>query len=320
MEHPVLYEYLADPFVWNVGKEYFAIGTGREEAERVDETAGWVFPLLHSRDLRHWERLGEALERPDPALGDTYCAPEVAFRDGRYWMYYSVGFRDRAHQIRTASALEPQGPYRDTDENPLVAPTDLPFAIDPHPFRDVDGQWYLFYARDFLDTEGGARVGTALAADHLVRPDRVAGDPSTILRARHDWQRFQSRRPRYSAVCDWHTLEGPCVTFHQGRYYCFYSAGHWENASYGVDYAVADHVLGPYSDARNATGPRVLRTTPGKRIGPGHTSLFKGPNGHDYLAFHAWDPAQTGRRLFIERLHWTHEGPRAESMRQLAVV
>ena len=42
------------------------------------------------------------------------------------------------------------------------APPECPFAIDPHPFQDADGRWYLFYATDFLDTEGGARAGTAL--------------------------------------------------------------------------------------------------------------------------------------------------------------
>lgn len=319
MEHPAFDDYFADPFVWRVGKEYFAVGTGQEESRHVDDAAGWVFPLLRSRDLRHWERLGEALERPDPTLGDTFWAPEVAFRDGRYWMYYSVGFADQGHQIRTAVSLDPAGPFRDTDANPLVAPADLPFAIDPHPFRDADGEWYLFYARDFLDTKGGARPGTALVADCLPRPDRVAGRPVTILRARHDWQRFQARRPMYGGVYDWHTLEGPCVTLHRGKYYCFYSAGRWENATYGVDYAVADHVLGPYSDAGNGTGARVLHTAAGARIGPGHNSLVTDPDGRDYLAFHAWDAGLTARRLFVERLYWTAEGPRAESTRTLAV-
>jgi len=302
MWNPVFNEYFADPFVWAVGKEYFAVGTGRDE----------IFPILHSRDLLHWKCLGDAMERLDPTLGDTYWAPEVAFRDGHYWMYYSVGFSDKNHHIRTAVSRDPQGPYR--DRGTLVAPNDPPFAIDPHPFQDIDGRWFLFYARDFLDTDGGTRVGTALVADDLIRPDRVAGRPKVILRARHNWQRFQSRRRMYGDDYDWHTLEGPCVRRHRGRYYCFYSGGRWEDASYGVDYAVAKSVMGPYSDAGSESGPRVLRTTSGERLGPGHNSIFRGPHRRTYIAFHAWDPAQTGRRLFIERLHWTPKGPRAESM------
>lgn len=312
-KNPVFGHYFADPFVWRVGEEYFAVGTGREEAGGVPEEAGWVFPMLHSRDLVHWERAGEAMERPDPALGDTYWAPEVAVHDGRYWMYYSIGFADKNHQIRVAVADEPLGPYRDVDSNPLVAPDDLPFAIDAHPFRDDDGRWYLFYARDFLDSVGGVRAGTALVVDRLESMDRVVGEPCTVVRARHDWQRFMADRPMYAGVYDWHTLEGPCVVKHGRRYYCFYSAGRWENDTYGVDYAVADRVLGPYSDAGNEAGPRVLRTIPGKVLGPGHNSLVAGPNGHDYLAYHAWDAGMTGRRLCIDRLKWTREGPRSEA-------
>ena len=312
-QNPVFADYFADPFVWRVGNEYFAVGTGREEAVGVDETAGWVFPLLHSRDLAHWSRVGEALERPDPALGDTYWAPEVAVRDGQYWMYYSVGFCDRKHQIRVALADEPTGPYRDMQPRPLVAPVDVPFAIDPHPFHDDDGAWYLFYARDFFDAEGEVRAGTALVVDRLERMDRAVGEPCVVVRARSDWQRFMADRPMYGGVHDWHTLEGPCVVKHDGRYYCFYSGGRWENESYGVDYAVADHVLGPYSDAGNEAGPRVLKTVPGKVIGPGHNSLFTGQDGQDYLAYHAWDAAMTKRRLCIDRLLWTPDGPRSEA-------
>jgi len=43
----------------------------------------------------------------------------------------------------------------------------------------------------------------------------------------------------YGRVWDWHTLEGPFVRKHDGRYYCFYSGGRWETESYGVDYGVA---------------------------------------------------------------------------------
>ena len=63
--------------------------------------------------------------------------------------------------------------------------------------------------------------------------------------------------PMFGGIYDWHTLEGPCVRRHGGRYYCLYSGGCWQNDTYGVDYAVADHVLGPYTDSGNEDGPRV---------------------------------------------------------------
>ena len=98
---------------------------------------------------------------------------------------------------------------------------------------------------------------------------------------------------------------------HNGRYYCFYSGGCWQNDSYGVDYGVADHVMGPYSDSGNENGPRVLKTVPNHVIGPGHNSIIRGPDGEtDYIVYHAWDKKMTMRCMFVDELTWTPEGPR----------
>jgi beta-xylosidase len=323
-QNPIYPAYFADPFLWSHGGEYFAIGTGEREASgQWDGRRERVFPLLRSRDMVHWQPAGAALEPPDPALGRTFWAPEIAYAEGCFWLYYSVGHDDKRHQIRVASSQQPLGPYRDVREEPLVAPGergDPPFAIDPHPFRYADGAWYLFYARDYLDSSQKIHPGTALAVDHLPQMDRVAGEEQTVLRARHPWQRFMANRRIYGNLYDWHTLEGPFVRRHEGRYFCFFSGGRWEEESYGVDYAVADHPTGPYSEETGAaspatetpTQPRVLRTVPGRVIGPGHNSIITAPDGGDYLAYHAWDPAMTARRLCIDPLLWTPHGPRCK--------
>jgi beta-xylosidase len=306
---PVFAEYFADPFVWRHENVFYAIGTGEREAE--GHPSEMIFPLLRSHDLRDWERAGRALLRPDPSLGDNYWAPEVAFAQGKFWLYYSVGFGDQKHQLRVATSDTPAGPFQDTGRA-LIDLSCCPFAIDAHPFQDDDGRWYLFYARDFLDTENGARPGTALMVAPLKSMTELANEGRVILRAFHDWQRFQANRPMYGGTYDWHTLEGPFVRKRQGLYYCLYSAGRWENETYGVDYAVADHVLGPYTSVGNESGARVLHTIPGELIGPGHNSIVTGPDGDDYIVFHAWDAGMTARRMFIEKLAWTPDGPRCE--------
>lgn len=309
--NPVHPDYFADPFVWQHDGTYYAIGTPPAPGVYSERPAR-VFPLLRSGDLFQWEPLGEALVRPDAALGDDFWAPEVAFHEGQFYLYYSVGHRDRDHQLRVAVSPCPEGPYEDCGR-PLIDPADCPFGIDPHPFRDDDGQWYLFYARDFLDTDGGARPGTALVADRLRDMTRLDGAETVILRATRDWQRFLANRMMYGAVYDWHTLEGPFVRKHAGRYYCFYSGGRWETECYGVDYGVADAILGPYVSEGNEDGPRVLRTVPGAVIGPGHNSVVTGPDGAtEWLVYHAWDTAHTARRLSIDRLLWTPDGPRCD--------
>jgi beta-xylosidase len=312
--NPVYKGYFADPFVWEHEGVYYAIGTGAAEAEgEVDEIGERrVFPLLRSDDFVNWHFAGNALLRPDSALGDNFWAPEVAYCDGRFYLYYSVGHEDKNHQLRVAISDRPLGPYQDLGE-PVLDPKSCPFAIDAHPFRDDDGQWYLFYARDFLDTEGGVRAGTALMVDRLVGMTKLTGEGNVVLRARCDWQRFLANRLMYGDRYDWHTLEGPSVRKHGGRYYCFYSGGCWETENYGVDYGVADSVMGPYSDAGNEAGPRVLKTVPGYVLGPGHNSIAIGPDGQtDYIVYHAWDTDKSARRMCLDKLIWTSDGPRCD--------
>lgn len=312
--NPVYPNYFADPFVWQHQGVYYAIGTGPAEAAgQIDASQQQrVFPLLQSDDLVNWQFIGNALTRPDPALGDNFWAPEVAYQDGIFYLYYSVGHEDKNHQLRVATSSAPFGPYQDMGES-LVDPTVCAFAIDPSPFQDDDGQWYLFYAQDFLDTENGVRAGTALVVDRLLTMTKLTGAAQVVLRARHDWQRFLAERPMYGGIYDWHTLEGPCVRKHDDRYYCFYSGGRWETDSYGVDYGVADYIMGPYSDTGNESGPRVLRSHPGYVLGPGHNSIVLSPDGKaEYVIYHAWDTEMTARRMYIDLLIWASEGPRCQ--------
>lgn len=321
--NPVYTGYFADPFVWEYQGRYYAVGTGAAEAEgqvdKSEDASGvnptnklCVFPLLCSEDLLQWHFVGNALLRPDPTLGDNFWAPEVAYCDGTFYLYYSVGHQDKDHQLRVATSNKPVGPYRDVGE-PLIDLKSCPFAIDPHPFCDDDGQWYLFYARDFLNAQEGIRPGTALMVDRLESMTKLAGQGQPILRARSDWQRFQARRSMYGRIFDWHTLEGPCVRKHAGRYYCFYSGGRWETESYGVDYGVADSVVGPYSDAGNEAGPRVLRSIPSHVLGPGHNSVIVSQDGQtEYIIYHAWDPDRSKRQMYLDKLVWTLDGPRCD--------
>ncbi|MDQ4064621.1 MAG: glycoside hydrolase family 43 protein [Actinomycetota bacterium] len=294
--NPVHDGYFADPFVMEIEGAFWAYGTGLHHGERV-------FEVMHSEDLVHWTSLGGALVPLPDDEGFEYWAPEVAEHEGTYYMYYSAGAGDD-HRLRLATADRPDGPFHDAG---IVLTGDDPFSIDAHPFRDDDGTWYLYYARDFLE---GERIGTALVVDRLVDMTELAGDRHTVLRATAEWQLFRRRRRMYGGVHDWYTVEGPFLRKHDGRYYCFYSGGSWQEPTYGVSYAVADAPLGPFTDA--GTGPEILTSIPGEVIGPGHNSIVAGPDGNDYIIYHAWDSTKSLRRMFVDRLDWTPEGPRCD--------
>lgn len=300
--NPVWPGAMADPFVLRRGGHYYAFGTGDPR-----DRAGRRFRILRSDDLVQWEDLGGALEPLDDPGATDYWAPEVAERDGTFFMYYSAGGPHGAgHRIRVATAARPEGPYTDTGRALLP---DEPFSIDASPFCDpADGRWYLFFAKDTLE---GKRPGTGTAviplADDMLS---VAGDAAAVVLPSADWQVFERSRHWLGRVWPkWHTVEGPSCVFRDGLYVCFYSGGAWHGPDYGVGFAVADHPMGPWRDA-SPDGPAVLRGVPDKAIGPGHNSVVSGPNGcADYIVYHAWDAAMTARRMCVDRLEWTTGGP-----------
>jgi beta-xylosidase len=289
----------ADPFVLAHGGWYYAYGTDTLlDAPRA-------FEVLRSRDLVTWTSLGRCLGNLERTSRD-YWAPEVAVEDGTFYLYYSVGVGDRGHSIRVATASRPEGPF--TDAGRVLTPHE-PFAIDAHPFRDEHGEWFLFYARDVLE---GDRVGTSLAVDRLTNMMELEGDPVAVLSASADWQLFQAEREMYGQVVDWYTLEGPFAVHRLGRLWCFYSGGAWTGPGYGVSYAVADSPLGPWTEPRPGS-PAIMRSRAGVLEGPGHNSIVVGPDGEDYLVYHAWDPGHTARRMCVDRLEWGPDGPRTQA-------
>jgi GH43 family beta-xylosidase len=290
--------YFADPFVLRLADgSYVAYGSSGAAANEDR-----VFEALVSRDLQTWRSHGPVLDRLPESFGNEYWAPEVAETDGAFWMYYSVGHGIRGHHLRVARAASPLGPFSDQGVN--LTPHER-FAIDAHPYRDADGRWYLFFARDVLES---ARPGTQLAVVPLRGMTAVAAEPSVVLEPSADWQIYERSRQLYGSVFDWHTLEGPSVVRRHGRYWMTYSGGAWTGPGYAVSWAVADALLGPWKHAP-AGSPPLLRTTD-EFLGPGHNSLTVTPQGEDAIAFHSWNADRTARQLHVRRIVFEPDGPR----------
>ena len=303
--NPVWPGYFADPFVLQSNGEYWAYGTG----PGID---GREFPVLHSKDLVHWEAAGAALVPPEHLIGGAFWAPEVAEKDGSFFLYYSAEAKgsDAFQRLRVAVSKTPAGPFIDSGK--LLMP-DQGFSIDAHPFRDPrDGKWYLYFATDYTGQEP---YGTGLAViplnDDLIS---VVGSPSAVIRASSDWQIYERNRNYKGQIWKaWNCVEGPFVVHHDDRYYCFYSGGAWHTENYGLGFAVADHPLGPWKDEFASLGPTVLKGIAGKVIGPGHNSVVLGPDGRtQFCVYHAWDTDRTSRRMCIDPIIWTKDGPKCD--------
>jgi arabinan endo-1,5-alpha-L-arabinosidase len=299
-QNPVYSGYFADPFVLSHEGRFYGVGTGPTESG--------VLPTLQSDDFANWKPGPGALIPPAGYENGDFWAPEIAFREGRFYLYYSVGLGHTGHHLRVAVSDRPEGPYRDSG-HPLLDPTSTPFAIDAHPFQDADGRWHLFYARDIVE---GNRPGTSLVVAPLDDPLHIGTDFHIVARANYDWQLYEKDRamPQYGTDrYHWHTLEGPFAVPHDGKLYLLYSGGNFQNDTYGVDFLTADSVYGKYEDTNDGNAARVLRTVPNHVIGPGHNSVATGPNGIEYVVYHAWDTNLTARRLCVDPLTWTENGP-----------
>jgi len=94
---------------------------------------------------------------------------------------------------------------------------------------------------------------------------------------------------------DWegHLIEGPFVTYQQGRYWLFYAGNDFSTPAYGIGVAVADHPLGPYTKQKDP----LLRSTR-EWVAPGHASVAPGVDGQPQLFFHAFHPGTGGYNAF----------------------
>ena len=144
----------------------------------------------------HWEPLGGALNPLTNPPAITYWAPEVAHKDGRYYLYYSASTTrsDEHHRIRVALADHPAGPFDDMGK--ILIPQ-LGFTIDASPFRDPQtGKWHLFFATDYeTDEPHGTGVAVVELCDSLTS---IVGDPKPVVRAGLPFVSFAD--PRASIV------------------------------------------------------------------------------------------------------------------------
>jgi xylan 1,4-beta-xylosidase len=134
---PVIPGLHPDPSVCRVGEDYFLACSSFEYFPGV--------PIFHSRDLVHWEQLGNALDRPSqlslpsvtPSSGGVY-APTLRHHDGRFWLATTTVAPGGGTMVFTAT--DPAGPWSEPIKVPGVT------GIDPDLAWDEEGRCWCTYA------------------------------------------------------------------------------------------------------------------------------------------------------------------------------
>ena len=133
--NPVLYMDYSDPDVIRVGEDYYMVASSFTYLPGV--------PLLHSRDLIHWEQLAWCVEKLPfarydlPAHGCGTWAPAIRYHDGMFYVF--IPLPDEGIFVTTAK--NPAGPWSE-----LHCIKQACGWIDPCPFWDDDGSAYMAHA------------------------------------------------------------------------------------------------------------------------------------------------------------------------------
>ena len=273
----------ADPHAIMIGSELWVFPTGGPSGSwSADRFGAWS-----SADLIHWKSRGVLIRRDaikwigdDGAPEHFLWAPAVAARNGKWYLYYSVGPQNPTpSRVGVAVADRPEGPYQDSGK-PLLTGGNGFEAIDPMVFVDPRTRTPYLYA--------GGSAGATLRVFEL-KPDMV-----TIAR-----EIAVEQPPQFT--------EGAFMHERNGLYYLSYSHGKWNGPSYSVHYATAPSPTGPWT----YRGP--ILTGDKSHQGPGHHSFVE-RNGEWLIVYHRWErppgegPYRGERQVAIESIRYASDG------------
>ena len=253
----------------------------------------WMYPTygprgqlftFSSKDLVHWQTHGPILNFaniPWIPSGKYAWAPGVTEKNGKYYVYYSVG--PKPSHIGVASSSSPSGPFVDKG-GPLLSDNNDPTfeAIDARVFTDpISGTSYLY--------AGGS-----------------AGSRLRVFELNSNMTSF-AREIAVSNPTNF--TEGVFMHCRNGVYYLSYSHGGWNNDTYSVHYSTASSPVGPW------TYQGALMVSSAVHKGPGHHSfLFNAAMGQWYIVYHRWNnrtgsgPYSGSRSIAIEQMHYESDG------------
>jgi beta-xylosidase len=259
--NPVWGGVFADPMVLRNGRhDYYAYSTTNSRRD--------IYPILHSRDLMHWRKVGNAFRRPPRWSYTSWWAPSVLRRNGTYYLFYvGQARRPRKLCVAVATASRPKGPFR---HRARIACAGYGGSIDPAPLVDR-GRVYLYFAR----TGALCRWKPGRCSIQVVRLRRDLLGSATRAR------RVLDISLPWESSDDYAAIENPWVVRSQGLYYLLYSGNDW-NADYAMGYAVSRSPTGPFSKPQKEP---LLAGREGL-TGPGGGSVVKGPRGRLWLLYH----------------------------------
>lgn len=268
--NPVIPGYHPDPSVCRVGDDFYLVNSSFQYFPGV--------PIFHSRDLIHWEQIGNVLDRPSQIpLGQASSwlgiyAPTIRYHEGIYYMI-TTNVGNGGNFLVTAT--HPAGPWSE----PVWLKQQ---GIDPSLYFE-NGKCYM--------------VSNPNDGIWLCEINPKTGEQLTESRLL--WTGTGGRYP-----------EGPHLYKKDGYYYLLISEGGTEYG-HSITIARSKKIEGPYtSNPNNPILCHQRQVTQSSQIqGTGHADLVEASDGSWWMVFLAFrtyggNYHHLGRETFLAPVEW----------------
>ena len=183
-----------------------------------------------------------------PWAGRQMWAPDVAFKNGKYYLYFPAKDKTDIFRIGVAVSDKPEGPFK-PESNPIIGS----FSIDPAVFTDTDGKSYMYFGGIWGGQLQRYRNGKAIECGTQPVGDDPALSPQVAMMSKSMLQFTESARSIQildkdgnlfkSGDNDRRFFEASWMHKYKGKYYFSYSTGD----THKLCYAIGDNPYGPFT-------------------------------------------------------------------------
>ena len=287
-KNPIMPGFYPDPSILAVGEDFYL----------CNSTFSYFpgLPVMHSKDLVHWEQAGNVLDRhsqlplDNGGHSDGLYAPTIRYHEGKYYVIctnMTIGGKNFV-----VVSDKPEGPY---SEPYYIDDAD---GIDPSLFFDDDGKCYYIGTHENPD-------GVKYNGDWFIYICEL--DLNTMQ------LKGEKKNVWNGALkgCIW--PEGPHIYKENGYYYIMHAEG-GTGPEHSEMICRSRDIFGPYEN--NPKNPILTHRHLGvdypiKYVG--HGDLIKTVNNEWYMAMLAVRPKERyttmGRETFLAKVTWEEDWP-----------